>query len=228
MRLDQNLGPLGPAVRPLHPRPRRAGAADRLPAVPAHVRSTNQFLTGEYRQRVLGARARHAARGLEPHAHRAEREANTTQPLPALRARAGRSWATSTSRGVPRFGPQTSADVQLHAGRLLAARATRPGAAAATCSRRARSSSTTSRTSSTRPSASASTPSPTSSRSCATARCASSGLTPEGDFRRHWPYTLFGALPAGRVARSERLTLSAGLRLEHQTLPRTRGAATRP
>jgi hypothetical protein len=49
------------------------------------------------------------------------------------------------------------------------------------------------------------------------------GLTPDGDFRRHWPYTLFGLYLQDEWRALERLTLAAGLRLEHQTLPRDDG-----
>ena len=104
--------------------------------------------------------------------------------------------------GIPRFGPQTSANVVARPVRSTAleyglTRTQRPPSPQGRRPRRA----LRRRPLQSRRSASASTRSRTSRPFCATGRSASSGLTPEADLDRNWRFTLFGALPAGRLPR---------------------------
>ena len=48
------------------------------------------------------------------------------------------------------------------------------------------------------------------------------GLTPQGDFTRHWDWTLYGFYAQDDFAVSPRLTLNLGLRVEGTTMPRDR------
>ena len=191
-----------PALRPLHLRPRRAVAADRLPAVPAHVRVANQFLTGEYRQAFSSRDARHAARSAIAARASARRcEANTTQPLAAVRARPAVHGRHRHRRRARASGRRPRRTCTLRPGRLRASRAT------PSCSRGRH----LLKAGALVEHYESDLVNPTFSLGIYTFANLERflrdrplrfvGLTPEGDLERHWPFTLFGALRAGRVAR---------------------------
>ena len=100
------------ALRPLHVRRHRSAAADRLSrSFRARSFPRNQFLTGEYRK-AFGASVHTARFGYSRTRIGQNVEANTSQPLPVFVP--GRdSMGAIDIGGVPRFGPQSSANLRL-------------------------------------------------------------------------------------------------------------------
>jgi Carboxypeptidase regulatory-like domain/TonB dependent receptor-like, beta-barrel len=192
-----------------------------FPQFPRTFESTNQFLTGEYR-RVFSARVLATLRGGWSRTHVGQAvEANTSQPLAAF-VPGRESMGDIDVTGIPRFGPQSSAGVQLRqdvyslAADVNASRGRHLLKAGGLVEHYE-----------------SDLVNPTFSLGIYTFASLESflrnrplrfvGLTPEGDFRRHWPYTLLGLYLQDEWRALERLTLSAGLRLEYQTLPRDEG-----
>jgi TonB-dependent receptor-like protein len=221
VRLDQNLGRADQAfVRYTRDHARQELPTD-FPQFPRTFESANQFLTGEYR-RVFSARLLATLRGGWSRTDVGQAvEANTSQPLaPFVPGR--ESMGDIDITGVPRFGPQSSAGVQLRqdvyslASDVTASRGRHLLKAGGLVEHYE-----------------SDLVNPTFSLGIYTFASLESflrsrplrfvGLTPEGDFRRHWPYTLAGLYLQDEWRAFERLTLSAGLRLEHQTLPRDDG-----
>ena len=150
-----------------------------------------------------------------------EVEANTSQPLPPF-VPGRESLGAIDIGGVPRFGPQVSADVSIRQdvfafnGDFLHTRG-RHSLKAGVLVERYQSNEDN----------------PTFSRGIhAFANLEGFlrgrslrfiGLTPEGDLDRAWPHTLLGLYVQDEVSLTERLTLNAGLRYEYATLPRDEG-----
>ena len=217
VRLDQNLGRSDQLfVRYTYDHAEQALPTD-FPQFPRTFESTNQFLTGEYRRQFSSRVLATLRAGWSRTRIGQEVQANTTQPVQPFVP--GRPFMGDIDiAGVPRFGPQTSADVNLRqdvyslSGDATWSRGRHLLKAGALVEHYE-----------------SDLVNPTFSLGIYTFANLESflrdrplrfvGLTPEGDFRRHWPYTLFGLYLQDEWRASGRLTLSAGLRLEHQTLP---------
>ena len=192
-----------------------------FPSSRATFVSRNQFATAEYR-RVFSARTLGTFRlGYSRTRIGQEVEANTSQPLsPFVPGR--ESLGAIDIGGVPRFGPQVSADVSIRQdvfafnGDFLQTRG-RHSLKAGVLVERYQSNETN----------------PTFSRGIHSFANLEGflrgrslrfiGLTPEGDLERAWPHTLLGLYVQDEVSLTERLTLNAGLRYEYATLPRDEG-----
>ncbi len=217
VRLDQNLGRSDQLfVRYTHDRAEQELPTD-FPQFPRAFQSSNQFLTGEYRRafspRLLSTlRAGWSRTRIEQAV-----AAHTSQPLqPFVPGRP--SMGNIDIGGIPRFGPQTSADVKLFqdvfslAGDTTWSRGRHLLKGGALVERYV-----------------ADLVNPTFSLGIYSFANLESflrnrplrfvGLTPDGDFRRNWRFTLFGLYLQDEWRASRRLTLTAGLRFEHQTLP---------
>ncbi len=221
VRLDQNLGGHDQLfLRYTYDRAEQYLPTD-FPQFPRTFVSRNQFATAEYR-RVFSARTLGTFRlGYSRTRIGQEVEANTSQPLtPFVPGR--ESLGAIDIGGVPRFGPQVSADVSLRQdvfafhGDFLHTRG-RHSLKAGVLVERYQSNEDN----------------PTFSRGIhAFANLEGFlrgrslrfiGLTPEGDIERAWPLTLLGLYVQDEVRLTERLTLNAGLRYEYATLPRDEG-----
>jgi len=217
LRLDQNLGRSDQLfVRYTHDHAEQELPTD-FPQFPRTFASTNQFLTGEYR-RAFSARLLATLRAGWSRTRIGQAvQANTTQAVQPFVP--GRPFMGDIDiTGVPRFGPQTSADVNLRqdvfslSGDATWSRGRHLLKAGALVERYADD-----------------LVNPTFSLGIYTFANLESflrnrplrfvGLTPDGDFRRNWRFTLFGFYLQDEWRASQRLTLHAGLRLEHQTLP---------
>ena len=192
-----------------------------FPQFPRTFVSRNQFATAEYR-RVFSARTLGTFRlGYSRTRIGQEVEANTSQPLsPFVPGR--ESLGAIDIGGVPRFGPQVSADVSIRQdvfafhGDFLHTRG-RHTLKSGVLVERYQSNETN----------------PTFSRGIHSFANLEGflrgrslrfiGLTPEGDLERAWPHTLLGLYVQDEVSLTERLTLNAGLRYEYATLPRDEG-----
>ncbi len=220
-RIDQNLGGHDQLfLRYTYDRAEQYLPTD-FPQFPRTFVSRNHFATAEYRH-VFSSRTLGTLRlGYSRTRIGQEVEANTSQPLPAF-VPGRESLGAIDIGGVPRFGPQVSADVSLRQdvlafhGDLLHTRG-RHALEAGVLVERYQSNEDN----------------PTFSRGIhAFANLEGFlrgrslrfiGLTPEGDLERKWPFTLFGVYAQDEVRLAERLTLTAGLRYEYATLPRDEG-----
>ncbi len=191
-RLDYSVGAGQPVLRPLHVRRCEAVPADRLSAVPARVHLAQPVLHRRVPQ-VLSARdAQHRALRLQPHADRPGSRGQHLAAAAAVRARAALMGDIDIG-GMQRFGPQSSVDLRLvqnvfsgqddlvararpapaqgrRAGRALPGQHGQPDVQPRHLRVR-------------QPAA----------RSSRTAPTSFVGLTPEAQFDRYWPFTLFGA-----------------------------------
>lgn len=189
-----------------------------FPQFPRSFVSRNQFLTAEYR-RVFSASTLGTFRfGYSRTRIGQDVESNVSQALsPFVPGRP--TIGAIDIGGIPRFGPQISADVQLNQDvysfqyDLVRTRDRHLFKAGVLVERYV-----------------AEMVNPTFSRGIFRFASLESflrnqpalfiGLTPEGDFARHWPFTLFGFYVQDEFQAAPSLTLNAGLRYEPTTLPK--------
>lgn len=221
VRLDQNLGAHDQLfLRYTHDRAEQYLPTD-FPQFPRTFVSGNHFATAEYRH-VFSASTLGTFRLGYSRTRIGQRvEANASQPLSAF-VPGRESLGDIDIGGIPRFGPQVSADVRLKQdvyafhGDFIHGRG-RHALKAGVLVEHYESDEYN----------------PTFSRGIHSFANLEGflrgrsirfiGLTPEGDFGRHWPYTLFGLYAQDDVRLTERLTLTAGLRYEYATLPEDDG-----
>jgi hypothetical protein len=221
VRLDQNLGQHDKLFfRYTYDQADQFLPTD-FPQFPRTFVSRNQFATAEY-SRVMSSSTLATFRlGYSRTRIGQEVEANTSQPLsPFVPGR--ESMGAIDIGGIPRFGPQVSADVSIRQdvfafnGDVVHSRG-RHTLKAGTLVEHYQSNETN----------------PTFSRGIHSfanlegfLRSRSLrfiGLTPEGDLDRAWPFTLFGLYVQDEIRLTERLTVNAGLRYEYATMPRDEG-----
>jgi hypothetical protein len=221
VRLDWNLGRSDQLfVRYTHDHAEQWLPTD-FPQFPRRFQSTNQFLTGEYRRAFSKDLLATLRAGFSRTRIEQAVEANTTQPVQPFVP--GRPFMGDIDiAGIPRFGPQSSVDVKLYqdvyafAGDAVWSRGRHLLKAGGLVEHY--------RSDLVNPTFSLGIHSFANLESFLRGRpLRFVGLTPEGDFRRNWPYTLVGLFLQDEWRAGERLTLHAGLRLEHQTLPRDEG-----
>ena len=192
-----------------------------FPQFPRTFASRNHFATAEYR-RVLSSRTLGTFRlGYSRTRIGQEVEANTSQPLtPFVPGR--ESLGAIDIGGVPRFGPQVSANVSLRQdvlgfhGDIVHSRGAHVLKAGVLVENYQ-----------------SDEYNPTFSRGIhAFANLEGFlrgrslrfiGLTPEGDLERNWPFTLFGLYSQADLRLGARLSVTAGLRWEYVTMPRDEG-----
>jgi hypothetical protein len=187
------------------------------PQFPRAFVSRNQFLTGEYRRALSPATFASARFGFSGTRIAQTVGANTTQAVsPFVPGRP--TMGAIDIGGLPRFGPQLSADVQLeqevYSGQVDVTHArgrhlVKIGGLVERYS--------------------ASEFNPTFSRGVfrfaslqaflANSPATFIGLTPEGDVNREWEWTLFGAYVQDDWSAGRDVTINAGLRLEAATVP---------
>jgi hypothetical protein len=188
-----------------------------FPQFPRAFVSRNQFLTGEYRSVVSPTTFATARFGFSGTRIAQTVESNTTQPVsPFVPGRP--TMGAIDIGGLPRFGPQLSADLVLDqdvfSGQVdvTHARGRHLLKAGGLVERYA-----------------ASEFNPTFSRGVyrfaslpaflAGSAATFIGLTPEGDVNREWDWTLFGAYVQDDWAAGRDVTINAGLRMEAATVP---------
>ena len=221
VRLDQNVGGRDQFfVRYTYDRAEQLLPTD-FPQFPRAFVSKNQFLTTEYRRVVSSTTFATLRFGYSGTRIGQEVEANTSQPLqPFVPGR--ESLGALDIGGIPRFGPQVSANVSLRQdvfalnGDLIFSRGRHLLKTGALVERYHNDMFN-----------------PTFSRGIyAFANLEGFfrnqalrfiGLTPEGDLERNWRNTLFGVYVQDDVRLGSRFTLTAGLRLEYATVPSDTG-----
>jgi hypothetical protein len=215
-RLDHNVGLRGQAfLRYTHDRADQFLPTD-FPQFPRTFVSRNQFATGEYRH-VIGSSSLATVRlGWSRTQVGQEVEANVTGAAPFVPGRA--LMGDIDIGGMPRFGPQSSVDVNLRQDVLSAAgdfthtrgrHVLKGGLLVERYRDRERN--------------------PTFSLGIFTFPNLETflrnrpqrfiGLTPGGDFNREWTFTLMGVYAQDEVRVARNLTLTGGLRYEYATLP---------
>jgi hypothetical protein len=217
VRVDQNLGRSDQLfVRYTYDNAKQLLPTD-FPQFPRTFLSKNQFLTAEYRRSVSSGTLATFRFGYSGTRIGQDVEANTSQPLsPFVPGRP--TLGDIDVGGIPRFGPQISADVQLDQdvfsfqGDLLVSRGAHTITAGILAERYHNDLFN-----------------PTFSRGLyafgnlegflGNSALRFIGLTPEGDLERNWRSTLLGAYVQDQVRLSSSFTLTAGLRLEYATLP---------
>ena len=220
-RLDQNVGRSDQLfLRYTYDRADQLLPTD-FPQFPRTFVSRNQFATAEYRRAVSSDALATVRLGYSRTRIGQEVEADTRQPLaPFVPGR--ESLGAIDIGGIPRFGPQVSADVSLRQdvfalnGDLVLSRGRHLIKTGVLVERYRQDMYN-----------------PTFSRGIyAFANLEGFlrnqplrfiGLTPEGDLERKWPSTLLGLYAQDDVQVGSRLTLNAGLRYEYATLPRDEG-----
>ena len=200
-------------------------AAQRLPTdfpqFPRTFVSRSQFVTAEYRQ-ALSASVFHTARfGYSRTRIGQNVEANTTQPVSEFAAGRALMGAIDIG-GIPRFGPQLSANVRLRQDVFslqydITLSRGRHFLKAGVLAEHYVSSEFN----------------PTFSLGvfrfanlAAFLRNTPAqfiGLTPQGDLNRRWPFTVFGGYLQDDIQLTPRLTVNLGLRLEGSTMPEDEG-----
>jgi hypothetical protein len=220
VRLDQNLGRSDQLfVRYTYDDAEQLLPTD-FPQFPRTFLSTRHFLTTEYRRSVSASTLATFRFGYSRTRIGQDVEANTSQPLqPFVPGRP--SLGDIDIGGIPRFGPQISADVSLRQdvfslqGDLLMSRGRHTITAGVLAERYHNDEFN-----------------PTFSRGLyafgnlagflSNSPLRFIGLTPEGDLERNWRSTLLGAYVQDQVRLGSNVTLNAGLRLEYATLPEDR------
>ncbi|MEO6224108.1 MAG: TonB-dependent receptor [Vicinamibacterales bacterium] len=192
-----------------------------FPQFPRSFISRNQFATAEYRQ-ALGTSTFQTARlGYSRTRVGQDIEANTTQPLAVFAP--GRDLIGAIDiGGIPRFGPQISANLRLRQDvaslqyDITQTRGRHFFKAGAVAEHYV-----------------ASEFNPTFSLGVFRFANISAflrntpasfiGLTPQGDVNRKWPFTMYGAYLQDDIQVTARLTVNVGLRFEGSTMPRDEG-----
>lgn len=192
-----------------------------FPQFPRSFISRNQFVTGEYRQ-ALGTSTFQTLRfGYSRTRVGQDVEANTTQPVSEFAP--GRTLMGAIDiGGIPRFGPQLSANLRLRQDVLslqydvTQSRGRHFFKAGAMAEQYVSSEFN-----------------PTFSLGvfrfanlAAFLRNTPAtfiGLTPQGDLNRRWPFTIYGAYLQDDIQVTPRLTANIGLRVENSTMPRDEG-----
>jgi len=188
-----------------------------FPQFPRAFGSRNQFLTGEYRSAVSPTTFASARFGFSGTRIAQTVESNTTQPVSPFVPGQPTMGAIDIG-GVPRFGPQLSADLVLeqdvYSGQVDVTHARgrhllKVGGLVEQYS--------------------ATEFNPTFSRGVyrfaglpsflAGSAASFIGLTPDGDVNRQWDWTLFGAYVQDDWSAGRDLTINAGLRMEAATIP---------
>lgn len=192
-----------------------------FPQFPRNFLSKNQFLTAEYRKTISPTTVATFRFGYSRTRIGQEVQANTSQPLqPFVPGR--ESMGDIDVGGIPRFGPQISADVSLRQdvfslqGDVLLSRGAHTITAGLLAERYHNDMFN-----------------PTFSRGLyafgnlegflTNSALRFIGLTPEGDLERNWRSTLLGAYVQDQFRIGSSVTLNAGLRLEYATLPEDQG-----
>lgn len=192
-----------------------------FPQFPRVFLSKNQFLTAEYRRSVSSSTMATFRFGYSRTRIGQDVEANTSQPLPPF-VPGRESLGDIDIGGIPRFGPQLSADVSLRQdvfsfqGDLLLSRGSHTVTTGVLAERYRNDMFN-----------------PTFSRGLyffgnlegflRNSALRFIGLTPEGDLERNWRSTLLGAYVQDQFRIGSSFTLNGGLRLEYATLPEDQG-----
>jgi hypothetical protein len=220
-RIDQNVGTRDQLfVRYTYDRAEQFLPTD-FPQFPRTFVSRNHFATAEFRHAFSSRTLGTFRLGYSRTRIAQEVQANTSQPLTAF-VPGRESMGAIDIGGVPRFGPQVSADVDLQQevlafhGDFIHTRGAHSWKAGVLVERYMDDEYN-----------------PTFSRGIhAFANLEGFlrgrsirfiGLTPEGDLERGWPFTLLGLYAQDDVRLSDRVTVTAGLRFEYATLPRDEG-----
>jgi hypothetical protein len=192
-----------------------------FPQFPRTFLSKNQFLTAEYRSSLSSHTLATFRFGYSRTRIGQQVQANTSQPLPSF-VPGRESMGDIDVGGIPRFGPQISADVSLRQdvfslqGDVLLSRGRHTVTSGALVEWYRNDEFN-----------------PTFSRGLfafgnlegflRNSPLRFIGLTPEGDLERNWRSTLLGAYVQDQVRLGSNVTLNAGLRLEYATLPEEQG-----
>jgi hypothetical protein len=220
-RVDQNVGTRGQLfVRYTHDRAEQLLPTD-FPQFPRTVASSNHFATAEYRHVFSSSTLSTTRLGYSHTRIGQDVEANTSVPLaPFVPGR--ESLGAIDIGGIPRFGPQVSADVSLGLDvyalqtDVFHTRGRHTVEAGVLVEHY--------RTDEFNPTFSLGIHAFANLEGFLRGRSIRFiGLTPDGDLERQWPFTNLGLYVQDEVRLTDRLTVKAGLRYEYQTLPQDEG-----